>query len=506
MTFMFYGFSQVYPINEANGLRSNGELSQIPHIPKAISGPCDHSKQMKTQSAETMNVVSSSIIAQNAKIAELEREKAALEVTLQMFKNELEAERRFRQGSLNLSQATYGAVLDICSFTKLSEIGLKWTSFRADKGSSHAFLAVLGNKLTGKSFMISKLLNLELPRGFSKLHKPDIAVVFPVEGVSNCSALDCRGFDDEFIRDRYGIDTAEAQFITSLRWKFACYCANVIVIMVDQFRTTEQAMIKRVAEHCGGKQLLVVHNLMQLMETVEVEQYIESLTKDYGLRVFQSDTRILISSVPNDGIRHLFIAREESQAGIRYNDQTRSYLINLLSIQTEAGGFMLARKTAEFLSKILPHYLANPFSIVIEEKELQSSTSIKLTSQPVLKPLQFPEMEAFSVNAKHPYDFRIVGDELVLRVELPGIPPEHLNSFQVEQQSDKHGILIHIAGSRPRPTTESVASTITYGHVDIVIPPIKCPHVPEGVKAKLSYQDGMLSCTWKIYRPTELTF
>ena len=68
------------------------------------------------------------------------------------------------------------------------------------KDKNCTLVSVLGNKNTGKSFILSKISNYEIPDGFN-ISTKGLSIIYPINDNDNVIFLDTPGIEDSICED-----------------------------------------------------------------------------------------------------------------------------------------------------------------------------------------------------------------------------------------------------------------------------------------------------------------
>ena len=192
-----------------------------------------------------------------------------------------------------------------------SEEGYKRYEEKKDKES--VVVSVIGNANKGKSFILTKLSDMDLPSGFEITTK-GLSVKYPTIANKNIILLDTAGFqtplvendvyklshDKEKLKEEEYINevtelSRDKQMTECLLQKFVLTQANILICVVGELTYSEQKFLNKIKRDTKDKRLFVVHNLQNLTKKEQVEKYIneilmKSLTfklKDYIMIDFE---------------------------------------------------------------------------------------------------------------------------------------------------------------------------------------------------------------------------
>ena len=276
----------------------------------------------------------------------------------------------------------YDVVIDICSINSLRNEGwaIKYNKERKEIyqkiiGEQTIKIGVIGLNNVGKSYLLSKIVRVEIPTGYS-VETKGISIKYSQgdkgeeEGIC---ILDSAGFEtpllkekkisenneiekeeiekeeenkdkleniikldeieDELSRDKAQTERFIEQLILSL--------SDMIILVVGKLTRTEQKLITRVKnlakinEKNKIKSIIIVHNLAQFHKIIEVENHIKNYLclsatfklinqKVFGIPEFKDRTFFVEKSNDQEDIEvfHYIMAKEGTEAGDYYNKLT----------------------------------------------------------------------------------------------------------------------------------------------------------------------------------------
>lgn len=281
----------------------------------------------------------------------------------------------------------YDVVIDICSINALRNEGweIKYNKERKDVyekiiGEQTIKIGVIGLNNVGKSFLLSKIVRVEIPTGYSvetkgisikysqgekgeeegicildsagfetpllkeniqdKKNEKEVLekeVLEKEEGTNNIENIikldKLDAIEDELSRDKAQTERFIEQLVISL--------SDMIILVVGKLTRTEQRLITRIKnlskknEKNKIKSIIIVHNLAQYHKIMEVEKHIknylsisatfELLTqKVFGLPQYKDRNYFVEKSYTQDDLEvfHYIMAKEGTEAGDFYNNLT----------------------------------------------------------------------------------------------------------------------------------------------------------------------------------------
>ena len=155
--------------------------------------------------------------------------------------------------------------------------------------------------------------------------------------------------------------------------------SNILIIVVNQLSFKEQKFLNRLKNNKNyDKKIFIIHNLQFFCDIKSIEEYIENVLKK---SIFSNLDKRFISSfiIPNfskskydekayyykekvignenndflyseQKINHLFMGKEDSEAGKFFNDQTIEYIRYEIKGETKKKIFDVIKEIKEFLS------------------------------------------------------------------------------------------------------------------------------------------------------------
>ena len=332
-----------------------------------------------------------------------------------------------------------------------SENGYK--NYEKRKKQNSTIVGVIGNANKGKSYILSKISNEELPRGYSVSTK-GISVKYPKIEIRPFIILDSAGSetpliknsDNEYINESNNVNfelinelardkIATQNFIQD----FIYFYSNILIIIVGQLTNDEQKLINRIKSNNRNKKtIFIIHNLMFIETIKNVETIIENIIKK-SITFNKLSKRNIISE--NDDrknnyyyleaiddkstIVHLIMAREGTEAGKYYNQSTIDFLKKQIIIETFTKNFDIIESFKKFLSMCSGTYMEKPIGIDdIEYDNRQKKIIIKTKKKIILKKYFINEIGISNFYGKiiEPfYDYKQSEDQMEIMIELPGI-------------------------------------------------------------------------------------
>ena len=325
----------------------------------------------------------------------------------------------------------YDLIIDVDSFEDLKPGGQGWKINMEDKGQVKFDyfsdtenkkdiekrevnrIGMLGASGVGKTFILGKLLNNKDLKT-STINTRGISVIYPEEESDKLfTCIDSKGseepiidekmtpeqifnLDDEEKKKRIEKSSKDKKFIEIFIQDFIIDKSNVLIVVVDQLKFSEQKLINRLKNHNFDK-LFVIHNLQFFCDTETIEEHIENVIKK---SVFSNLEKVDIPYFDDDKekkqkpfyfyekefgkkdqnkskqeIIHLFMAKEDSEAGKYFNEETIKYITYLIRAQCTKKVFNIIEEIKDFLSLNSIQYMINESNEEKSKKEVKPPIS-----------------------------------------------------------------------------------------------------------------------------------
>ena len=321
-------------------------------------------------------------------------------------------------------------------------------------------VAGAGNK--GKSFLLQKLANIDLPVGTSikteglSIRCPDMEsenenIILLDAAGSETPLLEDSNFDfNKLVNDPKELkeqldNLARDKSLTeNFLQNIIINESNMLLIVVGNLTYQEQKLINKIKEETVNKNqsLYVIHNLQTFVEKSQVEHYIENtLMKSATFRLStnkeikieknnmnedleENDTYYIEKSFTENhkNVYHLIMAREKSPAGDYYNNFVIRFLRNQMNNFPQQTSFPIIKKIKEYFFDQSKSYLEVP----LKEDSFEESEDIikvKKDTELKLKKILVDEMgiSNFIGNSYTPkYCYFIHKNRFYFQMELPG--------------------------------------------------------------------------------------
>ena len=314
------------------------------------------------------------------------------------MEKKIEEEKNFNKDLYKL----YNMVIKIDSMDQLTKEG--WQIIRKEakkindknvKGKQVSIISVLGNKNTGKSFILHLLTGKKIPNGYT-VTTEGLSLIIPDDEDNkdeNCILIDTAGTESPLLIENTDPETLsidlkdkmakDRQITDYFLQKFILEKSDIFICVVDNLTLTDQKFLNRIIKNYTNKNIFIIHNLKTFIEKDQVESYIKETLQESLTFHLQKDEYFDLDSTEkleensiyfkqklkenNRTIIHLIIANEDSPAGKYYNKSTINYLNKQLSQIKEKKPFDIIKNLKEFLIS----FSGEIFNKKIEESSLK---------------------------------------------------------------------------------------------------------------------------------------
>ena len=323
-------------------------------------------------------------------------------------------------------------------------------------------VAGAGNK--GKSFLLQKLANIDLPTGTSikteglSIRCPDMEsenqnIILLDSAGSETPLLEDSNFDfnklvsdPEQLKEQLDNLARDKSLTENFLQNIIINESNMLLIVVGNLTYQEQKLINKIKEETQSKNqsLYVIHNLQTFVEKSQVEKYIkDTLLKSATFRLVENreikiekknenekeelkenDSYFIekILSENHKNVYHLIMAREKSPAGDYYNNFVVRFLRNQMNNFPQQTSFPIIKKIKDYFIIQSKSYLESP---LMDEsfEESEDIIKVKKDTELKLKKIMVDEMgiSNFVGNSYNPkYCYFIHKNRFYFQMELPG--------------------------------------------------------------------------------------
>ena len=335
-----------------------------------------------------------------------------------------------------------------------------YQNYEERKKQNSTIVGVIGHANKGKSYILSKISNEELPRGYSvstkgisvKYSKIEIRPLIILDSAGSETPL-IKNSDNEYINESNNVNfelinelardkIATQNFIQD----FIYFYSNILIIIVGQLTNDEQKLINRIKSNNRNKKtIFIIHNLM----FIETKRNVEIIIKDtieksitfnklskrniIGENDDSKNNYYYLEGIDDKStIVHLIMAREGSEAGNYYNQSTIDFLKKQIITETITKNFDIIESFKEYLSMSSGTYMENPIEINdIEYDNEVKKIIIKTEEEIIIKKCFINEIGILNFYGKviePSYDYKQYGKRMEVMIELPGITNDDNNN------------------------------------------------------------------------------
>ena len=334
----------------------------------------------------------------------------------------------------------YDIIFDINSLENLQKNGWKIEStcegfekYTKNKDKKCTLVSVLGNKNTGKSFILSEISNLEIPNGFN-ISTKGLSIIYPIYEDKNIIFIDTPGLEGplcqkdgnfqyetnnekylklkeekkyvsikDYLTDEEYIEQImkfirDKQLTNEFIKRFVIHYSNINIYVVDSELDLEEQNIYKY--FLKDKINIIIHNLKTFKEITKVEDYIEEyllnsatfrlekikFTKIENETEKVNKNEIYYKQICEDKnmiIIHLIIANENSEAGKFYNESTINFIKKIIETNLKFEKFPIIEKVKEFLFEHSEDFFKEPLLNIDDIKIIEDERKIlKYTGKP----------------------------------------------------------------------------------------------------------------------------
>ncbi len=288
-------------------------------------------------------------------------------------------------------------------------------------------ITAIGNSNQGKSFILSKISEIDIPSGYS-ISTKGLSIFFPdnlAEKGSNKRyiILDTEGSQNAITisdEDRNEIDklkgiermdkiearSRDRQMTENFLQSFALDSAHIVIAVVGQLTFQDQKFLNRIKESTKNKSLYIVHNLMFLEDKEQVEEHMKDViqsslffnlvernmielvkgTKEEEKKENNENDTYFVESIEDENknktnhIIHLIMARETTKAGKYYNNSTINFLKKHVKAVTQQYKFDVIKKFSKYLCLYSSVYFDVPQidENILEKGQILKKENIKI--------------------------------------------------------------------------------------------------------------------------------
>ena len=332
-------------------------------------------------------------IKQKGKETNFQNEKEKLEQKIKSLTNELENIQKDSKFNMiekeNLSKDPlefYDIIGNINSIQNVSTDG--WNFYMNEEGfkidqskdiAERLVIGVMGNRNKGKSFILQALSGASLKTG-TTINTIGISIKYLD---NKYVLLDCAGSESPLLGEYANMleISRDKLFTEAFLERYILRKSNVLLLVVGILTFSEQKLINKISQDLEKlkekekKNLVVIHNLQTYESIVDVERYINEtllrsasfkLKKDESNFAIDKETSEFFYDIDNTSVKHFIYAKENSEAGNKYNLNTINSIKSLYQIST-------SKYKYDYKTTIIEHFK------YMSEKMFDGNESIELT-------------------------------------------------------------------------------------------------------------------------------
>ena len=460
-------YNQIYALNnEINQIKIQNE--------KKLNELKQENIYLKNEfhNKENQNRVERNKLEKKAKETQIEKSK------LQEENKELKAKNNVLQNfgikyNTENGEGEYDIILCVNSIKNLAKNGwiVKYNKkegkaiYERSKQNKTIVVGVVGNGNKGKSFLLKKLSNYNIPMGFN-VKTEGLSIIYGKTGKKNLAILDSAGQEtplllenkkdkniddnqkdnnkDQLEFEEYSRDKLITEFYIQ---QFILWKSNIIILLVGSITLSEQKLYSRIKSEIMSiqenkketKKLYVVHNLQNFYKEDEVNDYIENtLKKLYNvefeeIQMYDPNNEIIgfdkyFLEKDNKNIIHLLFINDYCDHSTYYNKNTIWYLTQAISQEPSRQTFEILENSKEFLLEISEEIMENKLSeqdieITIDRESQVEKLIVKNNKEIQLKKFVVDEMGITKNDGNTPkfsYYINTQKSKLVVNIEIPG--------------------------------------------------------------------------------------
>ena len=387
----------------------------------------------------------------------------------------------------NNEKAFYDIIVNITSIKNLNNEGWIVKYPKEEKGRDYYNVAkddptiivgVIGNGNKGKSFLLEKLSEYEIPKGFN-VKTEGLSIRYGEEKDHKLAILDSAGQETPLLKNNFQIKETkkdsnpnglnienddlkdiinESKFeeycrdklITELFiQKFIINKSDILIIVIGNMTLNEQQLLARIKKEAKNKQIYVVHNLQNYQTHEQVDDYIENTLKNlFDINIEENIYQKFIKDEKESNEKyftkyfiekgkssneddkkcpvHLILVNDYSEINKYYNKPTINFLKKEMEGVKTREKFPIIDECKKFLKNLSEEIIEekiNEESICVEEIDKNNDKIyIKNLETITLKKFVIDEM-GYTLNDKGSlpkYSYYVKGNYFHIFIELPG--------------------------------------------------------------------------------------
>ena len=399
----------------------------------------------------------------------------------------------------NNDNAFYDIIVNITSIKNLNNEGwiVKYPKkeksreyYNRAKDDPTIIVGVIGNGNKGKSFLLEKLSEYEIPKGFN-VKTEGLSIRYGVERDHKLAIIDSGGQETPLLTNELNNENDNLKDIMNENkfeeyWrdklitelfirKFIIYKSDILITVIGNITLHEQQLLEKIKKEVKNKQIYVVHNLKNFQTHEQVEDYIENTLKNlFDINITENTYQNFLKN--ENGIKedcfskyfiekgkngqdeknntvHLILVNDYSEISVYYNKPTITFLKKVMEVEKSRKTFHIINECKKFLKDLSEEIIEekiNEDSICVEEIDKNNDKIyIKNQENITLKKFVIDEM-GYTLNDKGSlpkYSYYVKNNIFHIFIELPGgekiknsvetIQGFYLFTFEGTQNGDK---------------------------------------------------------------------
>jgi len=263
-------------------------------------------------------------------------------------------------------------------------------------------IGVMGNRNKGKSFILQALSGACLKTG-TTINTIGISIKY-LE--NKYVLLDCAGSESPLLGEYANMleISRDKLFTEAFLERYILRKSNVLLLVVGILTFSEQKLINKISQDLEKlkekekKDLVVIHNLQTYESVADVEKYInETLLKSASFKIKRDESNFgdnketseFFYDIDNTSVKHFIYARENSEAGNKYNVNTINSIKSLYKISTSKYKYNYKETIIEHFNYMSEKMFDGNMQLELTEvkenvenkKEIKNIDAIKLENQ-----------------------------------------------------------------------------------------------------------------------------
>jgi len=268
--------------------------------------------------------------------------------------------------------------------------GLSWSidlkegylnKFKIRSALNSLKIGVIGFENVGKSYLVGKILDEEVPQG-KRTKTKGLSLIYSNK-FDNCTIIDTIGanastnhkairaeLEDYFAKHNLTKDEIDEMLeqddilVEDLIQEFLIKNTEVLLIVVGKIEREERNFIQRIKDK-GGKRIIIIHNLYDTQTIEEANEIINdkiintfnTRTQSFCKKPKDKQNQYVYRENADDDIEHLPIAQENTEAGNYFNKPAINYLRSVISTTAHTPELDLVQAFSDHLNTHFSRYL-----------------------------------------------------------------------------------------------------------------------------------------------------